>query len=219
MIKIHSTKKLLTKLPVDEQGYLPPDKNAPQQQGNDTEQTESLLSGWHANLITLQRRNCILFVHDATRFPVFIPCLTKPDFASLDWHFQDAFMNTLLKIGADDVMMNRATVLLQPLCFDTDCNRSVQGTMNQMAGDIEHLLWFDDVKVQDVSPYRISAWLADRPCNIKGQKDCVWPIQAMAELLGGTIEPLSSNMRKQSVGKGADIIELSQYRNKPNQGL
>ena len=88
-----------------------------------------------------------------------------------------------------------------------------------MAGDIEHLLWFDEVNVQDVSPYRISAWLADRPCNIKGRKDCVWPIQEMAELLGGTIEPLSSNMRKQNVGKGADIIKLSQYRNKPNQGL
>jgi hypothetical protein len=199
MIKIHATKKLLTKLPVDEQGYLPTDKNAPRQQGNVSEQSESLLSGWRANRITLQRRNCILFVHDATRFPVFIPCLTKPDFARLDWHFQDAFMNTLLKIGADDAMMNRAAALLQPLCFDTDCNRSVQGTMNQMAGDLEHSINYRGMNIQDASPYRISAWLADRPCTIKGQKDCVWPIKAMGELLGGSIEPMQSIKRKKEI--------------------
>ena len=214
MIKIHATKKLLTKLPVNEQGFLPPDKNAPPQQANDTEQEESLLSGWHANLITLQRRNCILFVHDGTRFPVFIPCLTKPDFAALDRHFQDAFMNTLLKIGADDAMMNRAAALLQSLCFDTVCNRSVQGTMNQMAGDIEHLLWFDGVKVQDVSPYRISAWLSDRPCSIKGQRDGVWPIRAMGELLGCSIEPMQSVRHESNADNscGAEIIELSRFR-------
>lgn len=190
MILIHATKKLFTKLSVDKQGFLPPDKNAPQQKDNTTELSESVLSGWHANLITLQRRNCILFVHDATRFPVFIPCLTKPDFAALDWHFHDAFMNTLLKVGADDGMMNRAASLLQSLCFDTDCNRSVQGTMNQMAGDMEYSINNRDVNIQDVSPYRMPAWLADRPCNIKGQKDCVWPIRAMGKLLGGSIEPM-----------------------------
>ena len=214
MIKIHATKKLLTKLPVNEQGFLPPDKNAPTQQGNDTEQAETLLSGWHTNLITLQRRNCILFVHDATRFPVFIPCLTKPDFAALDWHFHDVFMNTLIKIGADDAIMNRAGALLQPLRFDTDCNRSVQGTMNQMAGDIEYSLSYRDMKIQDISPYRISAWLADRPCNIKGKKDCVWPIKAMRELLGACVEPKKPIEAKQETGAnyGAEIIQLSRFR-------
>tara|TARA_R110002167_G_scaffold89579_12_gene241707 strand:- start:908 stop:1576 length:669 start_codon:yes stop_codon:yes gene_type:complete len=219
MIKIHATKKLLTKLPVDEQGILPPDKNAPPQQGNTTDHSESLLSGWHANLITLQRRNCILFVHDVTRFPVFIPCLTKPDFAAVDWYFQDAFMNTLLKIGADDAMMNLAGALLQPLCFDTNCNRSVQGIMSQIAGDIEHSINFRDVNMQDFSPYRMSAWLADRPCNIKGQKDCVWPIKAMSELLGRSIEPtqtLKSEPNMESIG-GTEIIQLSRFKEGTNK--
>lgn len=214
MIKIHATKKLLAKLPVDEQGFLPPDKNAPPLSGKEDDAKQSALSGWHANLITLQRRNCILLVHDTTRFPLFIPCLTKPDFASLDWHFQDAFMNTLIKIGADQAMMERAEPLLQALCFDTECNRSVQGTMNQMKGDIEHMLWFDNVKLEDLSPYRVAAWLADRPCTIKGQKDCVWPIQAMAELLDGTIEPMQGIRHKQTAesGAGAEIIELDRFR-------
>ncbi len=214
MIKIHATKKLLAKLPIDEQGFLPPDKNAPPLSGKKDDASESALSGWHANLITLQRRNCILLVHDTTRFPLFIPCLTKPGFASLDWHFQDAFMNTLLKTGADHAMMESVEPLLQALCLDTECNRSVQGTMNQMKGDIEHRLWFDNVKLEDLSPYRVAAWLADRPCTIKGQKDCVWPIQAMAELLGGTIEPMRSIKHKKAVESVAcaEIIELDRFR-------
>lgn len=214
MIKIHATKKLLTKLPVNEQGFLPPDKNTTTTSNKDLETKESLLSGWHANLIILQRRNCILFVHDTTRFPIFIPCLTKPDFAKLDWHFQDVFMNTLLKMGADDAIMNRAADLLQPLCFDSDCNRSVQGTMNQMAGDLEYSINYRGMNIQDASPYRISAWLADRPCTIKGQKDCVWPIKAMGELLGGSIARMQSvrhELHAETSG-GAEIIELSRFR-------
>lgn len=218
MIKIHATKKLLAKLPIDEQGYLPPDKSALPLAAEDVDAKENALSGWHANFITLQRRNCILFVHDTTRFPLFVSCLTKPDFASLDWHFQDAFMNTLIKIGAGQAMMENAEPLLKALCFDTECNRSVQGTMNQMKGDIEHMLWFDNMKVEDISPYRAAAWLADRQCTIKGQKDCVWPIKAMAELLGGSIEPMSRVKLEGEVknNRGAEIIELSQFRKGAN---
>ena len=97
------------------------------------------LNGWHANLILLQRRQCVLFVHDATRFPVFVPALKKADFAELDWHFQDSFMNTLLKVGADDNHMKAAEKLLAPLLCDSDCYRSVQGTLNQMEQDLGHI--------------------------------------------------------------------------------
>ena len=182
MIKIHATKKLLAKLPVDESGFLPEKKPPPHMRGCN-EQSESLLSGWHANLITLQRRNCILLVHDTTRFPLFISSLTKPDFVRLDWYFQDVLMNTLLKLGTSQQQMDTAAVHLQRLRFDSNCNRSVQGTMNQMKGDVEHMLWYDNAAVQDLSGYRTGVWLASRPCTVKGLKDCVWPDKAILELL------------------------------------
>lgn len=136
MITIHATKKLLAKLPVDGAGFLPENKNRPAVQ---ISSTESPLSIWHANLITLQRRNCILLAHDTTRFPLFIPCLTKPDYANLNWHFQDSLMNTLLKVGADQNQLDAAAKALTQLCFDSICDRSVQGTMNRMKADIEHI--------------------------------------------------------------------------------
>lgn len=153
------------------------------------DESETLLSGWHANLILLQRRQCVLFVHDATRFPVFVPALKKADFAKLDYWFADGFMNTLLKTGANDELMGRAHQALGPLMCDNDCNRSVQGTLNRMAQDVGHMLWYENASVMDLAPYRTGAWLADRPCTAKGVKDCIWPMQAMHKLLADASTP------------------------------
>jgi hypothetical protein len=93
---------------VDELGLLPaPKQSAALFNVNIPEHTNPLGS-WHANLLTLQRRNCILLVHDETLFPLFIPCLTKPDFKALQWHFEDVLMNTLLKAGASHEHMETA---------------------------------------------------------------------------------------------------------------
>jgi hypothetical protein len=182
MIRLHCTKKLLTKLPLKNNGRLN-NKRPNEYAANDG--PESPLSGWHANLLLIQRRQCVLFVHDATRFPVFIPVLKKDDFANLDYWFQDGFMNTLLKTGADDALMDRAHAVLGPLVCDTDCDRSVQGTMNQMAQDLAHAVDYQGVSVADILGYRLGAWLAERPCTVKGQKDCIWPVREMKTLLVG----------------------------------
>jgi len=180
MIHLHCTKKLLAKLPLYDDGRLRSHQSRPLVAIGDK---ANPLSGWHANLITLQRRQCVLFVHDATRFPVFVPALKKPDFAELDWHFQDGLMNTLLKAGADDKLMKAAEKHLAPLMCDNATDRSVQGTMNRMAQDIGHILDFEEGSVMDLSPYRTGVWLAERPSSIKG-KDYIWPAREMLELLG-----------------------------------
>jgi len=182
MIHLHCTRKLLAKLPLQDNGRLQAKTSSPWA-ANDTPATR--LSDWHANLIRLERRQCVLFVHDTTRFPVFVPALKKPDFAELDYWFADTFMNALLKTGADDKIMTAAHLALGPLVCDNNCNRSVQGTMNQMAQDLEARLWYDNTGVEDLLPYSTSAWLADRPCTAKGVKGALWPIKAMHGLLRG----------------------------------
>lgn len=200
MIKIHATKKLLAKLSVNKEGYLAKDKN---DCSLSPVLSKNPLSDWHANLIILQRRNCILMVHDATRFPLFIPCLTKPDFANLNWYFQDAFMNTLLKLGANQQQLDMAISWLDKLCIDSVCDRSVQGTMNRMKADIEHMLWFDNTDVTELSGYLTGLWLSDRPCTVKGQKECIWPQKAMLDLLGNntTLESMPDNVITFKKGK------------------
>lgn len=189
MIQLHCTKKLFTKLPLDAEGRLP-DAMAPVvreavndgiYEGEAGTEPVSLLSGWHANLVVLQRRNCVLFVHDATRFPVFVPGLLKPDLAQLESHFVDVFMNTLLKVGATEDVMARAHHALGPLVCDTTVDRSVVSTLNQMVLDMEH--WLYGVPVMEILPYSISARLAIRPTKVKARKDYIWPMDEMLALL------------------------------------
>lgn len=204
MIQIHATKKLYAKLPLDDQGCIAV-KDAFIQPGTSAI-ANNPLSGWHGNLITLQRRNCVLLVHNATRFPLFMKALVKADFAHFDWHFADTLMNTLLKLGANQQQLDAAAARLAPCQFDTQRDRSVQGTMNRMAGDIEHMLWFDNAKLEDISSYKTGVWLADRPCNVKGVKDFIWPQKAMLELLS------KASPDNDTTAQSRNIVQLADYR-------
>jgi hypothetical protein len=190
VIHLHATRKLFAKLPVDAAGRIPL-----------TPRTEWLreqapragnpLTHWHGNLVTIQRRQCILLVHDETRFPVFLPCMTKPDIAELNDRFIDGFINTLLKCGADDALLDAAQAYMAPLQADTSCSRSVQGTLNRMAFETEHMLHYQGVDVREITGNRVGAWLADTPWNIKGRGH-VWPNKEMLALLaeGGQPRPV-----------------------------
>lgn len=184
MIQVHVTKKLLAKLVIAESSDS---SVAGDSTGNNP------LNGWHGNLITIQRRNCIVMVHDATRFPLFIPCLTQPDFANLDSWFEDSFMNTLLKCGANDQKMRIATKLLAGLSIDSICDRSVLSTMTRVKGDIEQMIDYDDAQLVDLSGPKVGAWLADSPCTIKGRKGFIVPKKMMLKLLDDAFLSCSAN--------------------------
>jgi hypothetical protein len=207
MIRLHCTKKLSAKLNIDYDGFLPESSRPPM--NSERREEEGVLSGWHANLITLQRRNCVIMVHDTTRFPVLITCLKKADFDNLNYWFSDAFMNTLLKTSASENHMQNAGNILEPLCIDTQCDRSVLGTMNQLRSELEHLLWYDNVNVEDLSPYRTAVWLAERPRKVKGQKDYLWPEEEMFALLDG----YSAQRQETGIEEAVDnVIPLDSYR-------
>jgi hypothetical protein len=158
MINVYCTQKLLTKLPI-KQGLWPKGKllKSSLTEGGNNIDLINPLSGWHANLLTLQRRNCVLMVNNQSRFPVLMIGLTKPDFAALDYHFADCLMNTLLKVGANDAQMQTAKALLAPISINKSNDRSVQGTLNRMVADVEHILWFDNASITDCSPYKTAA--------------------------------------------------------------
>jgi hypothetical protein len=76
------------------------------------------LNHWHGHYILIQRSPCVFLLHDATRFPLFIPNIKKSELGNLDYHFNDALMNTLLKLGADNALMDKAHSMIHRLCFD-----------------------------------------------------------------------------------------------------
>ncbi|MDP2595139.1 DUF6933 domain-containing protein [Alteromonas stellipolaris] len=169
---LHCTKKLYAKLPESAKIAEPVTSSIG---------TQAHWLNRHAHLVTMRRRQCIIAVHDATRFTLLIPCLTKKDFGNLDWHFNDVFISTLLKSDMPSELVNVAATNYQPLTFDTNCNRSVQGTMNQVTQEIVYGLHHNRASVADICAYRYSADLSHRPCGVKGQKDYIWPDREMAK--------------------------------------
>lgn len=180
MMHLHCTRKLLAKLPLTSDGTL---NGTGSQPFSPAEGTRDSLAHWYGNLLLLQRRNCVLLIHEQTRFPVFIKAMTKPDFARFNYWFVDALMNTLLQCGASRAQLDATARCLAPFQCDTTINRSLQGTLNQMADSVEHLLVYDSVAIGDLSAYRIGAWLADQPCSFNHGKQWMWPQKAMLELL------------------------------------
>jgi hypothetical protein len=181
MITIQCTKKLLAKFEVDADALLPEGKKMhPSVAGL---MNPSPLSGWHANLVTIQRRNCVLMVHNKTRFPLFMIGLTKKDFARFDYVFVDSLMNTLMKAGANDEQMEAAQIALAPVSIRKTSDRSVLGTINRATSDVEHMLWFDNVGIMDVSAYKTGAWLSGQLSGVQGGKEHVKPSEEMFKLL------------------------------------
>jgi len=95
------------------------------------------VSGWHANLLRIERRKCVLFTHDETLFSVFIPELKKPDFV----HLQDVFGQRLFKAMLWNEFTQTQIEAMLELCreihFAKSSNRSVLGSMNDMRVQIE----------------------------------------------------------------------------------
>ena len=171
---IHCTKKLAAKLPEVSE--------TPLQEANP-------LGSWHANLYTIDRRNCVMFCHDKTRFVLFMAGLKKDDFANLDYWFEDLFANTLLKLDYDTDLIEKALALLTPLQFDTFCDRSVQGSMRTVRMQVLEVALHRAADVMDLMPYSTSAKLNDRPVTVKGMKgsDCLWPVRDMRTWLEAVV--------------------------------
>lgn len=142
------------------------------------------LGSWHANLYLIDRRNCVMFCHDKTRFVLIVPGLKKQDFTNLEFWFRDLFANTLLKLDFEPALLEKALGSVDEIQFDTVCDRSVQGSMRTAKLlDLDAMLL--DVPVMQLPMYSVSARLNERPVTTKGMKssECLWPVRAMRDTL------------------------------------
>lgn len=90
------------------------------------------LGGWHANLIRVDRRKCILFTHDKTLFSFFVPGLTKPDFKKISDIFGQNLFKSLMREALPQVYIEMFLDDIRKLQFCKTNNRSVLGSMNDL---------------------------------------------------------------------------------------
>jgi len=139
----------------------------------------SPLGSWHGHLFSMDRRQCVMLCHDATRYVLFLPGLRKADFAELGskW-FRPLYLATLAMSGCPDTQIKKLELALGPMRFDTATDRSVQGSLRVAKQDLE--AWLVRVpNVMDLDPLKMSCYLNERPATVYGK--CVWPEKAMLE--------------------------------------
>lgn len=164
---IHCSKKLAAKLP--EVSAVPLDETSP-------------LGSWHAHLHHIDRRQCVFFCHDATRYVLFLPGLRKEQFMELGrWH-KELFTACLAYDGIPDAQVRRAELALGPVRYDTATDRSVQSSMRVAMWDL--LAYIERIpNVMEGNPLRMTAHVNERPATVRGK--LVWPREAIAAQVAG----------------------------------
>jgi len=133
---------------------------------------------WHAHLYSIDRRQCLLFCHDATRYCLFLPGLRAPQLAALGrWH-RDLFLASLASAGTATATLKRIELALGPARFDTATDRSVLSSMTVTRWDLEGSL-ARVTHVLDLDPVAVSRRLNQRPAMVG--RVLHWPEREMLE--------------------------------------
>jgi len=140
MAQIRCTQKLLKELKVE------------------SEAIDSKLLGlgsWHANLLLIDRRKCVLLTNDACLYSIFIPGLKKSEFT----HFPEVLGQHLFKnLLQEELPQEQIEIVLnelQNISYTKTNNRSVLGSMNDLAFQVKYQIsangGLDNVNIYEIN--------------------------------------------------------------------
>jgi len=134
---------------------------------------------WHANLLRIDRRKCVLFTHDATLYSVFVPGLKKPEFEHLDEAFGQRLFKALLWDEFPQTQIERMLEACRLIRCTRSSNRSVLGSMNDIRF---HIGWHveDDGGLAGVDLAHLHHRLNRIPMGAVGYE---YPVERLREYL------------------------------------
>ena len=96
------------------------------------------VGSWHANLLRVDRRKCILFTHDATLYSFLVPGLKKPQFKNLIEVFgQNLFKNLIFENFPQNQIESVLDEHREIIIAKTN-NRSVLGSMTDLSFQLKY---------------------------------------------------------------------------------
>lgn len=164
MIAMQCTQKLLKEVGQEYQGTINP--TVP-------------LGCWHANLLVLDRRKCVLFTNDKTRYTFLAFGLKKPDFKMLDEVFRQGLFKNLMRDGFSQEAIEKVLDEIREIVFTRTSNRSVLGTMNDMSSIIKWTV-HDEGGLPNVDVVELNSKLNRMPL---GPLDYKFSIDLLKEVL------------------------------------
>jgi hypothetical protein len=109
------------------------------------------LGCWHANLLILDRRKCVLFTNDLTKYSFLVPGLRKPHFQMLEEIFSQALFKCLLNEGFSQEAIEKVLDEIREIAITRAGDRSVLGTMNDTAYHIKAMVAAYGLMDMDIS--------------------------------------------------------------------
>jgi hypothetical protein len=100
----------------------------------------SPLAGWHANLLFIGRRKCVLFANDVTLFNFVAADVPRAQIRSLAELFTSYLSCVLHDEGMNSEFVQRTVAACAPVAFGASNNRSVLGSMSDLAFHYEILI-------------------------------------------------------------------------------
>jgi len=93
---------------------------------------------WHANLLRIDRRKCVLFTHDLTLYTFFVPGLTKPHFQNFDEIFRKNLFKRLISEKLPQKQIEIFLDDIREIEIAKTYNRSVLGSINDLAFNLKY---------------------------------------------------------------------------------
>jgi hypothetical protein len=99
---------------------------------------QGILGSWHANLIYINRRKCILFANDMTLFNFIVPDVSRKEIRDLQKLFFRFLYPVLAQEGFSQTQRDALASEYAEVVYGPTYSKSVLGTMNDLAFHYVH---------------------------------------------------------------------------------
>ena len=96
---------------------------------------------WHANLLWVDRRKCVLFTNNQTLYSFFLPSIKKPMFEKFEEVFRLGLFKSLMTEGFAEPQVEYVLREHQRIVIAKTNNRSILGSMNDLAFQIKAMIY------------------------------------------------------------------------------
>lgn len=100
---------------------------------SESEPIDSVIGPWHANLVNIFGKKCVLFVNDKTLFNFIVVGVTRNQIKTLSVMFTQNLSCALINEGIDEISCKRIMNEHSTIEYKNTDNKSVIGSMNDIA--------------------------------------------------------------------------------------
>jgi len=108
-----------------------------------SEPTFSYLGSWHANLLHIDSKKCVLFVNDKTLFNFIAPNVKRNDIKNLDNLFNEHLIYALSSEDLTNESKEKIISEYTEINYTTTNSKKVLGSMNDLAFHYKHRILSD----------------------------------------------------------------------------